>query len=334
MPSDSNRAGWTRWMPGLLTLREYEPRWLRARHVAGLVLTTMLVPVGIAYAVASGVPGIYGLYATIIRSWPTRCSVRAASWCSDRTRRWPPSSSASSCRCRAATRARGRAGRHDGGRLGHRLHSGGRRAPRLRHRAALEAHPLRLHERHRADGPDQPAAEAFRLLDRERRAAAKPLGDRRGRARRKDELGRVRGRRGHARRDPRAQAQQAHAGHPDRGRRGDGGRRRVGSCATRADVSVLGPLPQGLPVLHDPVDRLRRHRAGADRRLAVAMVSFADTSVLSRVYAARTGTMSIPIRRWSGSAPPISPPGSSRASRSAAARRERRLPRPRARRRS
>jgi high affinity sulfate transporter 1 len=33
---------------------------------AGLVLTTMLVPVGIAYAEASGVPGIYGLYATII----------------------------------------------------------------------------------------------------------------------------------------------------------------------------------------------------------------------------------------------------------------------------
>jgi high affinity sulfate transporter 1 len=34
--------------------------------VAGLVLATMLVPVGIAYAVASGLPGIYGLYATII----------------------------------------------------------------------------------------------------------------------------------------------------------------------------------------------------------------------------------------------------------------------------
>jgi high affinity sulfate transporter 1 len=30
------------------------------------VLITMLVPVGIAYAVASGVPGVYGLYATII----------------------------------------------------------------------------------------------------------------------------------------------------------------------------------------------------------------------------------------------------------------------------
>src|SRR5207248_9350165 len=34
--------------------------------MAGLVLTTMLVPVGIAYALASGAPGIYGLYATIV----------------------------------------------------------------------------------------------------------------------------------------------------------------------------------------------------------------------------------------------------------------------------
>jgi high affinity sulfate transporter 1 len=47
-------------------LREYQSAWLRYDIVAGLVLTTMLVPVGIAYAVASGVPGIYGLYATIV----------------------------------------------------------------------------------------------------------------------------------------------------------------------------------------------------------------------------------------------------------------------------
>jgi len=33
--------------------------------VAGIVLATFLVPVGIAYAVASGVPPIHGLYATI-----------------------------------------------------------------------------------------------------------------------------------------------------------------------------------------------------------------------------------------------------------------------------
>src|SRR6185369_11114029 len=55
-----------RWLPGLRTLRSYEPGWLRHDIVAGLVLTTMLVPVGIAYAEASGVPGIYGLYATIV----------------------------------------------------------------------------------------------------------------------------------------------------------------------------------------------------------------------------------------------------------------------------
>jgi len=53
------------WLPGLQTLRSYEPAWIARDVAAGLVLTTMLVPVGIAYALASGVPGIYGLYATI-----------------------------------------------------------------------------------------------------------------------------------------------------------------------------------------------------------------------------------------------------------------------------
>ena len=60
------QSGWRRWLPGLGMLREYQSAWLRYDIVAGLVLTTMLVPVGIAYAVASGVPGIYGLYATIV----------------------------------------------------------------------------------------------------------------------------------------------------------------------------------------------------------------------------------------------------------------------------
>lgn len=59
-------SGWSRWLPGLQTLRSYKMEWLAHDIVAGLVLTTMLVPVGIAYAVASGVSGIYGLYATII----------------------------------------------------------------------------------------------------------------------------------------------------------------------------------------------------------------------------------------------------------------------------
>jgi len=61
-----NQTGWTRWLPGLNTLRQYESSWLRQDLVAGLVMTTMLVPVGIAYAEASGVPGINGLYATIV----------------------------------------------------------------------------------------------------------------------------------------------------------------------------------------------------------------------------------------------------------------------------
>jgi high affinity sulfate transporter 1 len=59
-------ARWMRLAPGLLTLRQYKASWLTHDIVAGLVLATMLVPVGIAYAVASGVPGIYGLYATIV----------------------------------------------------------------------------------------------------------------------------------------------------------------------------------------------------------------------------------------------------------------------------
>jgi high affinity sulfate transporter 1 len=62
----ADQTGWDRWLPGLRTLRRYQVAWLRHDIVAGLVLTTMLVPVGIAYAVASGVPGIYGLYATIV----------------------------------------------------------------------------------------------------------------------------------------------------------------------------------------------------------------------------------------------------------------------------
>jgi high affinity sulfate transporter 1 len=57
---------WKRWLPGLQMISGYQAAWLPRDLMAGLVLTAMLVPVGIAYAVASGVPGIYGLYATIV----------------------------------------------------------------------------------------------------------------------------------------------------------------------------------------------------------------------------------------------------------------------------
>ena len=56
---------WTDWVPGIQMLRHYEARWLRNDLVAGIVLSTM-PGAGIAYAVASGVPAINGLYATIV----------------------------------------------------------------------------------------------------------------------------------------------------------------------------------------------------------------------------------------------------------------------------
>jgi len=65
-PSTSADTGWLRWLPGVRMIRNYQPAWLINDLAAGLVLTSILVPVGIAYAQASGVPGIYGLYATII----------------------------------------------------------------------------------------------------------------------------------------------------------------------------------------------------------------------------------------------------------------------------
>ncbi len=63
---DTIARGWLRYLPGVSTLRSYRAGWLKNDIVAGLVLTTMLVPVGVAYAEASGVPGVCGLYATIV----------------------------------------------------------------------------------------------------------------------------------------------------------------------------------------------------------------------------------------------------------------------------
>ncbi|MFL6732193.1 MAG: SulP family inorganic anion transporter, partial [Sphingomicrobium sp.] len=69
VPPDARVAhakSWLDFLPGVQALRDYQLSWLRNDITAGIVLSTMLVPVGIAYAVASGVPAINGLYATII----------------------------------------------------------------------------------------------------------------------------------------------------------------------------------------------------------------------------------------------------------------------------
>jgi high affinity sulfate transporter 1 len=59
-------GGLERWVPGLRTLREYRRSWMASDLVAGLVLTALLVPVGMGYAQAAGLPPITGLYATIV----------------------------------------------------------------------------------------------------------------------------------------------------------------------------------------------------------------------------------------------------------------------------
>ncbi len=56
----------TPWLPGLETLRSYRLEWLRSDLVAGVVLAAFLVPVGMGYAEAAGLPAITGLYATIV----------------------------------------------------------------------------------------------------------------------------------------------------------------------------------------------------------------------------------------------------------------------------
>lgn len=63
--NDVASAAW-RWLPGLFTLRHYQRAWLGPDLAAGLSLTAVLVPVGVAYAVASGVPGLHGLYASLV----------------------------------------------------------------------------------------------------------------------------------------------------------------------------------------------------------------------------------------------------------------------------
>jgi high affinity sulfate transporter 1 len=55
-----------RLVPGLAVLRSYQGAWLAPDAVAGLVLAAFLVPVGMGYAEASGLPAITGLYATIV----------------------------------------------------------------------------------------------------------------------------------------------------------------------------------------------------------------------------------------------------------------------------
>ncbi len=53
-------------MPGVRVVRTYERSWLSRDLIAGIVLVTLLVPQGMAYAELAGLPAITGLYTTVV----------------------------------------------------------------------------------------------------------------------------------------------------------------------------------------------------------------------------------------------------------------------------
>ena len=71
-----------------LTPSSYRREWLVRDVVAGVVLTTLLVPQGMAYAELAGLPPITGFTPRSCACSVTRCSARRASWSSARTPRW------------------------------------------------------------------------------------------------------------------------------------------------------------------------------------------------------------------------------------------------------
>ncbi|MGO9220594.1 MAG: SulP family inorganic anion transporter, partial [Streptosporangiaceae bacterium] len=68
MASDHGRGGLSlfRVLPGWQAATSYRRAWLAKDVVAGVVLTTLLVPQGMAYAELAGLPPITGLYTSIL----------------------------------------------------------------------------------------------------------------------------------------------------------------------------------------------------------------------------------------------------------------------------
>ncbi|WP_407681170.1 MULTISPECIES: SulP family inorganic anion transporter [Pseudanabaena] len=66
LPLVSRPHGLARWIPIISVLRNYQRPWLMQDISAGLVLTAILIPAGMGYAEATGLPAIYGLYSTIL----------------------------------------------------------------------------------------------------------------------------------------------------------------------------------------------------------------------------------------------------------------------------
>ena len=90
---------------------------------------------------------------------------------------------------------------------------------------------------------------------------------------------------------------------------------------------MLGAMPQGLP--HFVLPRISPAEMGAViiGGIEIALVSFTDTSILSRTFAVKTKTYVDPNQEMVGSVPPILPRACFRGFQSAAAPRARPSPR-------
>jgi high affinity sulfate transporter 1 len=63
---DVRPHGWRAYLPGLALITSYPRKWLPRDIVAGLVLSALLVPQGMAYADLAGLPPVTGLYTSIL----------------------------------------------------------------------------------------------------------------------------------------------------------------------------------------------------------------------------------------------------------------------------
>ena len=163
------------WVPGLRP----PPTSLAPADLAGIVLTALLVPQGMAYAELAGLPPITGLYTTIL------CLLGYALFGPSRILVLGPDSSLGPMIAATLLPIIGSGG--DPKRaialasalallVGAMTIAGGGRQARLRRRPDLEAHHHRLHERPRGHDPCGPASQAVRLLGRGRRAIARAEG--------------------------------------------------------------------------------------------------------------------------------------------------------------
>ncbi len=75
------RSSFTQAVPGVAVVRSYRAGWLRKDVFAGLILTALLVPQGMAYAELAGLPPITGLYTPILCLVGYAVFGQAGCWC-------------------------------------------------------------------------------------------------------------------------------------------------------------------------------------------------------------------------------------------------------------